>query len=110
MIFSGSLITIKDNTIKEVKEFLKKYSQIDIYTTSEDETQLVVAIEEESDSSLEELCFKISKHPDIINIAHHYFHFEEEVDKALKGEFKPDLNGFGKKKFKKIIEKKEKTK
>jgi nitrate reductase NapD len=108
MIFSGSLITIKNDKLDNVKEFLKKYSQIDIYTISDDNTQIVVAIEEENDKTLEILCQQINDHPDIINIAHHYFHFEDEVEKTIKGEIKPDLDGFGKKKFKKIIEEKEK--
>lgn len=101
MIFSGSLITVKENKLEDVKEFLKSYPQVEIYTSSEDKQNIVVAIEAESDEKLEELCNTLSSNENIINIAHHYFHFEEEVEQIEKGNKKNiSLKGFGKKKKK----------
>lgn len=99
MIFSGSLITVKKNRLESVEEFLKKYPQVEIYSSSDDRQNIVVAMEAESDEKLEELCQTLSCHDDIINIAHHYFHFEEEVNEIEKGNKKNiSLKGFGKKK------------
>lgn len=100
MIYSGSLITIQEGSLEGVLEYLKEFPQLDVYSVSADKKQIVVAIEEENDSTLEDLCSKITLNTDIINIAHHYFHFEDEVDKAINEGIAPDLKGFGKKKFK----------
>ena len=80
MIFSGSLIRIRENGLENVKEFLNSYPQVEIYSSSEDKQSIIVAIEEESEEKLEELCKKLSLNEGIINITHHYFHFEEETD------------------------------
>jgi len=80
MIFSGSLIKIRENGLEDVKEFLNSYPQIEIYSFSGDKQSIIVAIEEESEAKLEELCKKLSFHEDIRNITHHYFRFEEETD------------------------------
>lgn len=110
MIYSGSLISITEGTLEIVKTFLIDFPQLDVYSVSDDKQNIVVAIEEENDETLEDLCKKITSHPDIINIAHHYFHFEDEVDKAVNEGIAPDLKGFGKKKFKKIMDEKEQNK
>ncbi len=103
MIFSGSLITVKENKLSDVTEFLKNYPQVEIYTSSEDKQNIVVAIEAESDEKLEELCNTLSSNENIINIAHHYFHFEEEVEQIEKGNKKNiSLKGFGKREKKQL--------
>jgi len=103
MIFSGSLITVKENKLEDVTEFLKGYPQVEIYTSSEDKQNIVVAIEVESDEKLEELCNTLCTNENIINIAHHYFHFEEEVEEIVKGNKREiSLKGFGKREKKQL--------
>lgn len=103
MIFTGSLITIKENKLESVKEYLNNYPQVDVYSVSDDEKNIVVAIEEENDKSLEELCSKLNSHDDIINIAHHYFNFEEETEALNNNKDKNvSLEGFGKKNKKEL--------
>ncbi|MEC9491624.1 chaperone NapD [Flexistipes sp.] len=103
MIFSGSLITVKENKLSDVTEFLKNYPQVEIYTSAEDKQNIVVAIEAESDEELEELSKTLNSNENIINIAHHYFHFEEEVEEIEKGNKRNiSLKGFGKKNKKQL--------
>ncbi len=81
MIYSGSIIHIKKENFQTVLELIKAYPQIQFFTQSEDFTQLVVSIEEESSNSLEALCEKLKEHEEIIEIAHSNFFFGDEVDK-----------------------------
>ncbi len=103
MIFSGSLITVKENKLSDVTEFLKNYPQVEIYTSSEDKQNIVVVIEAEDDEKLEELCETLCTNKDIIHIAHHYLHFEEEVEEIEKGNKRDiSLKGFGKREKKQL--------
>lgn len=103
MIFAGSVIYLQQNCLKPVKEFLSDYKQLEIYSEAEDGTQLVVAFEVENDMVLQDLCLELKKNACITDIAHHYFYFEDEVEKALQGE-KPELTGFFKSKRKERME------
>lgn len=85
MILTGSLINFIKGSLHDVLDFLRSYPQIDIHTYDEEKSVIVVTIEEQSDTSLDDLCKQIQSHPSIIQISHHYFNFEEEVDKIEKG-------------------------
>jgi nitrate reductase NapAB chaperone NapD len=84
MIYSGSIIQVKEDGLEAVKELLDYYPQVDLYSVSEDKQQLVVAIEEESSNSLEDLCAKLKECDDILDIGHVNFFFEDEVERMLK--------------------------
>jgi nitrate reductase NapAB chaperone NapD len=98
MIFTGSLVNVLPDRLDEALEHLEKFEQVEVFTISDDKLQIVVAIEAESEDSLELLCKTITASPAIIAISHHYFNFEEEVESIIKEEKIPDLKGFGKKK------------
>ncbi len=98
MIFTGSLVNVLPGKLDEALEHLEKFRQVEVFTVSDDKTQIVVAIESESEDTLELLCKTITASPAIITISHHYFNFEEEVESILNEEKTPDLKGFGKKK------------
>ncbi|MCA1933419.1 MAG: chaperone NapD [Calditerrivibrio sp.] len=103
MIFTGSLVTFAEGKSKDVVEFLSNYPQIDVYTVSEEKRSIVITIESDSEESLEELCKELMNHDDIINIGHHYFNFEEEVEKINKGEVTNiSLKGFSKSEQRKL--------
>ncbi|ADR19777.1 chaperone NapD [Calditerrivibrio nitroreducens] len=85
MILVGSIVACLKDTTHSVADVLKDYPNIDIHAIDEKKSNIVITIEEESDSKLEELCKKLQEHPCIIQISHHYFNFEEEVDKIDKG-------------------------
>lgn len=85
MILTGSVITCIKGSLLEVVDFLKSFEQIDVHTFDEEKSVVVVTIEEESDSTLDELCKKLQEHPSIIQVSHHYFNFEDEIDKINKG-------------------------
>ncbi|AJF05542.1 chaperone NapD [Geoalkalibacter subterraneus] len=96
MIIAGSLITIEENSYDEVLEALQAYPEVEFYTASEDGRSLVVVITTENDHTLDDLCQQIKTHPQVLDVSHHYFHFEEEVEEIRATGKKPDLSGFGK--------------
>ncbi|MGC8767705.1 chaperone NapD [Calditerrivibrio sp.] len=85
MILVGSVVTCLKDSTNSVAEVLKDYPNIDIHAIDEKKSNILITIEEESDFKLEELCKKLQEHPFIVQISHHYFNFEEEVDKIEKG-------------------------
>lgn len=103
MIFTGSLVTYAEGKSKDVVDFLKNYSQIDVHVVSEDKRSIVITIESENEESLEELIKELMMHDDIIHIGHHYFNFEEEVEKINNGEVTNiSLKGFSKSEQRKL--------
>lgn len=95
MIISGSLITINGNSGNDVEHFVNQYPEIEIHTRSEDGCQLVVTIETADDQELERLSSIVKAHTGVLDIAHHYFHFEEEVEVIRCGSKKPELSRSG---------------
>jgi len=96
MIFAGSIVNIEPENLEAAKEILGGYEQIEVFAVSDDKQQIVIAIEVEDDTNLEDLCKEIKQRKEIIDIGHHVFHFEEDVEKILKGEKVPELRGFSK--------------
>lgn len=96
MIFSGSILTIEAGARESVKAYLADYPQIEIHQETEDGRQLVIVVEAADDKALESLCRSLQENPQILDVAHHYFHFEEEVDEIRATGKKPDLRGMGK--------------
>lgn len=96
MIFSGSIVTIEKGSLDAVKFFLSGFPQVEIYQQTDDGQQLVIVIETEDDKALEALCLTLKENPQILDVAHHYFNFEEEVEEIRITGKKPDLRGIGK--------------
>ncbi|MEF3255575.1 MAG: chaperone NapD [Deferribacterales bacterium] len=97
MIFTGSLVTYITGRLDDAINYLKKFQQLEIHTVSEDKCGIVVTLEAENEDQLEDICQRIKNHDAIIDISHHYFNFEEEVDKIRKGEITNiSLKGFSK--------------
>ncbi|MCX8083804.1 MAG: chaperone NapD [Calditerrivibrio sp.] len=85
MIISGSVVACIEGSLKEVSDFLLEYPQIKVYAASEEKNSIIIVIEEETDAALQALCKKLQEHPKIIQISHHYFNFEDEIDKIHQG-------------------------
>ncbi|MGE4317411.1 MAG: chaperone NapD [Deferribacterales bacterium] len=96
MIYSGSVVYVNPENCDAVKETLKRYDEIEVFAVSDDRKQIVVAIETEGDRELEDLCRELKGYDEILEIAHHIFHFEEEVEEILQGRKVPSLDGFSK--------------
>jgi len=96
MIFSGSILTIEKGAREEVKAYLSDFPQIEIHQETDDGQQLIVVVAADDDKALESLCQSLKANPQILDVAHHYFHFEEEVDEIRATGKKPDLRGMGK--------------
>ncbi len=96
MIYSGSVVYVEPENCGTAKETLKKYEQIEVFAVSDDRKQIVIAIETEGDRELEDLCRELKEYDEILEIAHHIFHFEDEVEEILQGRKVPSLDGFSK--------------
>lgn len=98
MIITGSIINIAANSSESVKQLLSRYPQIEIHSVSEDNTKLVAVFEVSSEDELEKLCSELKQNDSIIDIGHHYFNNEEEIDDIMSGKARPDLTNFRKRK------------
>lgn len=96
MIFSGSILTIEKGAREAVTAYLSDFPQIEIHQESDDGQQLVVVFEADDDKALEAMCQTLKENPQILDVAHHYFNFEEEVEEIRVTGKKPDLRGIGK--------------
>lgn len=87
MIYSGSIITITENTIGKVKKILKNnFKQIEIHTISDDERTIVISIEANTSREIESLTANLMSFEEIVDVGHSNFFFEEEVEKMTSGE------------------------
>lgn len=96
MIFSGSIVTIEKGSLAAVKSFLSGFPQVEIHQQTEDGSQLVTVFETRDDKELEALCLTMKENPHILDVAHHYFNYEEDVEEIRATGKKPDLRGIGK--------------
>lgn len=103
MIYSGSVVYVEEKNLDRAKEILKSYDEIEVFAVSDDKTQIIIAIETEDDRTLEELCRNVKENAEIAEIAHHIFHFEDDVEEILAGRKVPSLDGFSKSSRKKEI-------
>ncbi|HMK35371.1 MAG TPA: chaperone NapD [Desulfomonilaceae bacterium] len=86
MVITGSALFIEPGTTEQVTQKLREYPEITIQTTAPSGTELVVNMEAENHGALEDLCNSLKEHiPEIIDVAHIYIHFEEEVEKMVSG-------------------------
>ncbi|MFH1115684.1 MAG: chaperone NapD [Pseudomonadota bacterium] len=87
MVITGSAVLVEPGSAANVVEHLKRYPQVTHHVTSDAGTELVVNLEADDFDDLERLCGRLKEEiSEIVDIAHIYANFEEEVDKIRSGE------------------------
>ena len=94
MIFSGSVVYVNPENLHKAKEILKFSDNIDVFAVGDDKTQIIIAIEADDEEHLQKICADLRGFPEILEVAHHIFHFEDEVEEILAGNKVPSLDGF----------------
>ena len=86
MVITGSALLIERGSDAVVLARLKQFPEVTFHVKSESGTELVVNFEAEDHDALERLCSRLKEAiPEIIEIAHVYMNFEEEVEKIKSG-------------------------
>ena len=87
MIITGSALFIEAHSSDTVLEKIKRFPAVTFQVMSDSGKELVVNLEAEDHNSLECLCRELrTEIPEIIEIAHIYVNFEEEVEKMAADE------------------------
>ncbi len=87
MVITGSAILVEPGTAADVLEHLKRYPEVTYHVSSDAGTELVVNFEADDFDELEHLCTRIKEEiSEIVDIAHIYANFEEEIEKIQAGE------------------------
>jgi nitrate reductase NapAB chaperone NapD len=94
MVITGSALLIQPGSDVSVLKRLKQFPDVTFHVKSESGTELVVNFEAEDHDSLERLCSRLKEAiPEIIEIAHVYVNFEDEIEKIKSGKIdKRSLN------------------
>ncbi len=91
MIITGSALLIQHGSEETVLTRLKDFPGVTFQVKSETGTELVVNLEASDPGALDLLCGELKRRiPEIVDIAHLYVNFEEEIDKLLEGKGDPD--------------------
>jgi nitrate reductase NapAB chaperone NapD len=86
MVITGSALLIQPGSDAAVLERLKQFPEVTFHVKSESGTELVVNFEAEDHDSLERLCSRLKEAiPEVIEIAHVYVNFEDEIEKIKSG-------------------------
>lgn len=86
MIITGTAILVQNGATRDVIRSLKNYPEVTFQVHSECGTELIVNMEADDQRSLEALCARIRHDiPQVMDIAHVYFHMEDEVEKLTSG-------------------------
>lgn len=87
MIITGTALFIEPHSSDAVLEKIGRFPAVTFQAMSESGKELVVNLEAEDHEYLERLCRDLrSEIPEIIEIAHIYVNFEEEVEKMRAGD------------------------
>jgi len=98
MVITGSALLIRPGSVEEVLERLRNFPEVTFHVKSESGLELVVNLEAEDNEALEQLCKRLQESiPEIVDIAHVYVNFEEEIAKIEAGKY--DKNKLRKPKF-----------
>lgn len=98
MIITGSALFVEPGTSDTVLEKLGSFPEVTFQVQSDSGTELVINLEAEDHSHLERLCVQLRERiPEIVEIAHLYVNFEEEIEKIESGEI--DRNALRKPRF-----------
>lgn len=86
MVITGSALLIKPGSDEKVLERLKDFPEVTFHVKSASGLELVVNLEAEDTEVLEQLCKHLRESiPEIVDIAHVYVNFEEEIEKIEAG-------------------------
>jgi nitrate reductase NapAB chaperone NapD len=86
MVITGSALLIEPGSDALVLERLNQFPDVTFHVKSDSGTELVVNLEAEDHESLERLCSHLKEAiPEIIDIAHVYVNFEDEIEKIKSG-------------------------
>ncbi|MBI4965405.1 MAG: chaperone NapD [Desulfomonile tiedjei] len=86
MVITGSALLIKPGSHETVLERLKDFPEVTFHVKSQSGLELVVNLEAEDHEALEQLCYRLRESiPEIVDIAHVYVNFEEEIEKIESG-------------------------
>lgn len=86
MIITGSALFIEPGTSDSVRERLASFSEVTFHVQSDSGTELVINVEAEDQDALERLCQDLKERiPEIVEVAHFYVNFEEEIEKIKSG-------------------------
>jgi hypothetical protein len=86
MVITGSALFIEPGTSDTVREKLTSFPEVTFHVQSESGTELVINLEAENHEALERLCRDLKERiPEIVDVAHFYVNFEEEIDKIRSG-------------------------
>lgn len=84
MVITGSVIYVRPQDSDPVVRKLAEYPQITFHVGSDDGSELIVNFEVQSQLELEPFCRMLKTEvPEIVDIAHVYINFEDEVDSLL---------------------------
>ena len=98
MVITGSALLIKPGCTEKVLTRLKDFPEVTFQVKSDSGVELVVNFEAEDHDALERLCKDLQESiPEIVDIAHVYVNFEEEIEKIESGKY--DKNKLRKPKF-----------
>ena len=92
MVFASSVIYFDEKRTEEVENFLKSIPNIEMYDKDATKGKIVIVIESENNTGIENIEKKIRNHDAIVDVAHYAFHFGDEVDGLLNGSIQPDTN------------------
>ena len=92
MVITGSALLINPGSDEAVLEKLKDFPQVTFHVKSESSTELVVNLEADDHGALDQLCDSLRRAiPEIVDIAHIYVNFEEEIEKIESGKIDKEL-------------------
>ncbi len=82
MIITGSALFVESGTWETVVERLKEFREVTYQARSESGAELIVNFETDDQAALEALCDRLKEAiPQVVEIAHVYVNFEEEIEK-----------------------------
>ncbi len=82
MIITGSALFVEPDKSEKVKQGLAGFPEITFHCESQSSLEMVVTIEAEGTRDLDRICSELkSRMPEIVDIAHLYVNFEDEVER-----------------------------
>lgn len=86
MIITGSALFVEPGSHDRVLNALRTFDNVEYHVSSDCGTELVVNLLADSQQGLEALCDRLKAQiPDIVEIAHFYCNFEEEIERIESG-------------------------
>ncbi|MEW6347893.1 MAG: hypothetical protein AB1646_02430 [Thermodesulfobacteriota bacterium] len=84
MIITGSAILVRSGSSQGVIEALEAVPEVTIQARSDSGTELIVNLEADDSTALDDLCARLKRSiPAIVDISHVSVHFEDEVERMI---------------------------